>query len=549
MSTPLLSRLLAFRRHALSRACLACLCGLGTAHAAADRGDDHRYLIQRGDTLIGIGRNLLEFPRNWRVVGRHNRVADPHRLNPGTTLRIPVTLLRREAVGARVTAVAGDVTANDKKIAAGADIGGGTQIVTGAASFATIELVDGSRLVLQPESRVKVEELSRHRYSETTETRLRLERGRMESVVVKTSRARPGYSVVTPTATIGVRGTRFRVGADDQGGASQAEVTDGAVAVGNGGKSTAVPAGYGVVAGAGGRVSAPVALLPAPDLGGLPAVQERAIVRFTFPPLAGAREYRVQVGADPEMREMIADTRSTTPQAKFADLPDGHYSVRVRGIDRQGLEGRDAEAPFRVKARPEPPFALAPIGGAKLRAESAELSWSSNPDASHYQVQLADAAGFGPPLVDIERVDGTAIMPARKLSPGEYRWRARSIRADGDRGPWGDPQRFVIKPPPTDPEPPRVGEDEIAFAWPAEPGQTFLFQLARDNGFTDLVTEQRLDRPSTTMARPEGGSYFMRVRATDDDGMVGPFTRPQRIDVPPRPWPWWPLLFLLPALI
>jgi hypothetical protein len=41
----------------------------------------------------------------------------------------------------------------------------------------------------------------------------------------------------------------------------------------------------------------------------------------------------------------------------------------------------------------------------------------------------------------------------------------------------------------------------------------------------------------------------MRVRATDDDGFVGPFTRPQRIEIPPRPWPWWPLLLLLPALI
>lgn len=549
MSKPLLSRLLSFLRRTLPPSCLACLIGLGVAQAADDRGDDHGYRIRPGDTLIGIGKHLLEFPRDWRAVGRHNRVADPRRLIPGATLRIPVPLLRREAVKARVTAVSGNVTANDEKIVAGADIAGGTRVVTGAASFATIELIDGSRLVLQPDSRVRVDELARHRYAETTETRLRLERGRMESVVVKTSRARPRFSVVTPTATIGVRGTRFRVGADDQGAASQTEVTDGAVAVGDGGKSTAVPAGYGVIAEAGGKVSTPVALLSAPDLGGLPAVQERTIVRFTFPPVSGARQYRVQVGTDPEMRDVLADIRSSTPEAKFADLPDGHYNVRVRGIDPRGLEGRDADAPLRIKARPEPPFALSPIGGAKLRAESVEFSWSSHPDAHHYQLQLADAMGFGQPLVDIERVDGTTVMPARKLPPGEYRWRARSIRTDGDRGPWGDPQRFVLKPPPTDPEAPKIGDDELAFAWPGEPGQTFLFQFARDAGFADMVTEQRLDQPSTSIARPEGGSYFMRVRATDDDGFVGPFTRPQQIEVPPRPWPWWPLLLLLPAFI
>ncbi len=543
MSKPLLSRLLSFAHLSLPPLCLACLVGVGAARAA----DDHDYRILPGDTLIGIGKRLLEFPRDWRVVERYNRIADPYRLTPGASLRIPVSLLRREPVKARVTAVSGNVTANDEKIAAGADVAGGASVATGAASFATIELVDGSRLLLQPNSRIKVEDLARHRYTETTETRLRLERGRMESVVVKTPRARPHFSVVTPTATIGVRGTRFRVGADEQGATTQTEVTDGTVAVGDGGKSTAVPAGYGVIAEAGGKVSAPVALLPAPELGGLPTLQERTIVRFAFPPVAGARQYRVQVGADPDMRNVLADIVSPIPEAKFADLPDGHYNVRVRGIDARGLEGRDADAPFRIKARPEPPFALSPIGGVKLRAESAEFSWSSHPDAQHYQIQLADATGFGQPLVDIERVDGTTVMPARKLAPGEYRWRARSVRADGDRGPWGDPQRFVLKPPPADPETPTIGDDALAFTWSGEPGQTFLFQLARDAGFADMVAERRLDQPSTSIARPEGGSYFMRVRATDADGFVGPFTRPQRIEVPPRPWPGWPWLLLLPA--
>jgi hypothetical protein len=37
----------------------------------------------------------------------------------------------------------------------------------------------------------------------------------------------------------------------------------------------------------------------------------------------------------------------------------------------------------------------------------------------------------------------------------------------------------------------------------------------------------------------------MRVRATDPDGYVGPFTTAQRIEVPEAPVrPWW-LLFLL----
>lgn len=538
------------RYQVLAPLCLLCvLAGLGPARAADGHATDYVHRIQRGDTLISVGRNLLESPRKWHVVERHNRIADPHRLTPGATLRIPVALLRREAVGARVTAVTGHVTVNDAKIATGAEVAAGMRIDTGAASFATIELVDGSRLVVQPESRVKLEELTRHRYTESTETRLRLENGRMESVVVKTSRAHPRFSVIMPTATVGVRGTRFRVAAEVPGAASRAEITEGTVAVGDGGKGMAVPAGYGVIAEAGGKVSPPVALLPAPDLASLPAIQERTIARFTFPAVAGARHYRLQVGTDAEMRTILAETRSPTPEAKFADLPDGQYTLRVRGIDDHGLEGRDADASFRVKARPEPPFALSPVGGTKLRAESAELSWSSNPDAHHYQIQLADTAGFDKPLVELGHVDGTAIAPAHKLPPGDYRWRVRSVRVDGDLGPWGDPQRFVLKSPPADPDPPGIGDNEIAFAWSGEPGQTFLFQLARDAGFADLVAERQLSQPAVAITRPDGGSYFMRVRATDNDGFAGPFTRPQRVEIPPRPWPWWPLLFLLPALM
>jgi hypothetical protein len=41
----------------------------------------------------------------------------------------------------------------------------------------------------------------------------------------------------------------------------------------------------------------------------------------------------------------------------------------------------------------------------------------------------------------------------------------------------------------------------------------------------------------------------MRVRATDPDGFVGPFTSPQKFEVPMPPPPWWLLLLLLPAVL
>lgn len=60
----------------------------------------------------------------------------------------------------------------------------------------------------------------------------------------------------------------------------------------------------------------------------------------------------------------MLDGTFETPTAKWADLPDGRYLLRVRGTDRTGLEGLNADRAFVLKARPEPPFIISnPIAG------------------------------------------------------------------------------------------------------------------------------------------------------------------------------------------
>lgn len=531
------------------RATLIVGCALLSMLAIAD--DDYRHTVRRGDTLVGIANDMLKDPWRWRTLQKINQVADPYRLMPGTQLRIPVDLLRLEPAPARITATAGEVRADGSLLKIGDTVSSNAKIVTGPQSFTTIELIDGSHLVLQPDSQVRIEELSRRRHTDLTETQLRLEAGRIESTITKTAAPRPKYIIKTPTAAIGVRGTRFRVGADGATGASQTEVTDGTVAVSDG-KATpaAVTAGYGVVTETGGAISAPTELLAKPDLAGLPVLHERTIVRFVVPPLAGAQSYRFQVGTDAEMRTLLADDFARTPEAKFGHLPDGEYTLRVRGVDAKGLEGQDADFHFKLKARPEPPFASAPIRGVKLRAETVTLTWANNPDAARYHIQLANDEHFAKPVADMDGVEATQIVPAHKLAPGDYFWRARSIRADGDLGPWGDPVHFLLRPLPAKPEPPKIDDHQMTFAWPGEPGQTFQFQFARDAQFTDLVAEQQLTEATTTLARPDVGTYYMRVRATDPDGFIGPFTDTQIVEVPNPPPPWWlPLMVFLPALI
>jgi hypothetical protein len=526
---------------------LATLVLSGVLSATAVHADSEiHYAVKSGDTLLGIASDLTKRPGYWRRLQQVNQVADPHRLMPGMTLQIPVALLRTEPAIATIISMSGEVLADGRTPAIGDAIAGQTLFITGEQSFVTLELVDGSHLALQPETQVRVEELSRYRGTKIPDSQLHLERGRIESTIAKSSAPRPKYRVNTPTVAMGVRGTRFRVETDDSG--SRAEVTEGAVDVhGNKVAATVVRAGYGIVANANSILSQPVALLPKPDVSHLPYLHEQPVVRFTLPPLNGARSYRFQIGLDPEMYELLADASTVQPEVKFGHLPDGEYILRVRGIDAQGLEGLDSDFRFKLKARPNPPFPTAPPRDAKMRAASVELAWTINPDAARYHLQIASDKAFTDIAADINGIEGNTIMPARKLPPGDYFWRMRSIRADGNSGPWNDAQRFRMDALPADLPPPTLSNESLTLAWVSEPGQTFLFQLARDVEFTGMVIEQQVVDPAITIARLAPDTYYMRVRATDADGFVGPYTQPQIINVPYPSPPWWfPFLLLLP---
>jgi nucleoid-associated protein YgaU len=47
--------------------------------------------VERGDTLIGIARNILNDPGRWTEIYQLNadRISNPNLLAPGTELRLP----------------------------------------------------------------------------------------------------------------------------------------------------------------------------------------------------------------------------------------------------------------------------------------------------------------------------------------------------------------------------------------------------------------------------------------------------------------------------
>ena len=512
------------------------LAGLGGG-ARADE-DTLRYVVRKDDTLIGLGQALFENPHAWPEVQRLNRVTNPRRIPIGTVLSIPVRLLRKVPLEGRVVFAAGQTQLDGAPVEVGAIVGAGGQLVTGERSFLTVELPDGSRLTMQPRSEVRIESLHGYAGADGVQRAdLSVNQGRVETDVQAQRGPAARYRIQTPTAVIGVRGTSFRVSAD--AAVSRTEMRAGSVAV-TGAKGGRRPVrlseGYGLVAEAGKPLSAPVALLAAPDLSELPRLQERPLVRFELAPIAGAIAYRGQVAADAGFTRILAEAHSAVPEVKFDGLPDGDYFMRVRGIDPHGLEGRDAQMAFRLKARPEPPVVNAPRADSKVRAGRVDFAWTRPAGAERFRFELAGDSDFAEPLVAETDLTGTGLT--RSLETGTYVWRLGSTRADGDRGPWGDPVTLTVRPPMADVPPPAFDADHMYFAWSGDPGQRFEYQLAEDDRFDTLVASGEVGVPELSLPRPGPGAYFLRLRAIDPDGFVGAYSSAQQVIVPAQTPGW-----------
>lgn len=483
------------------------------------------YTTRAGDTLIGLERQYLSAPFGWKGIKALNRIGNPMRVPVGTPLRIPENWLRAVPHTARVVALSGDVTMDGEALALDARVPAGAVLRTGTGGFITLAMPDESRLTVQPGSQARMEKIQGFHGLSGQNTRILLEQGRVESTVAPQRGPAARYHIRTPTASLSVRGTAFRVGSN--AGLAQAEVTAGEVGMSNtsNAKTTALPAGFGVVARAGDPIPAPRPLLSAPLLEGIPAVFERVTLDIPFPPVDEAVAYRAQIARDEQFSDVLATAVFTTPRARFSTLPDGSYRLRVRAIDAQGLEGYDATRAIALRARPEPPDATDAPPGA--------LAWAPSPEASRFRLQIAQGGQFTQPILE-QDIDGLQSDPA--LAPGKYAWRIASLRSDGSSGPWSNTRTLDVRPPPG-PAGVDVYNERLRFTWTGHPEQIYDFQLARDEAFQDLLVDQRIGEAALTIIAPAPGRYRVRIRATDPDGVVTPWSGSQRLQS----------LFLLPV--
>jgi hypothetical protein len=535
-------------------AALALLLSLAAPAPLAAQDAVWRYTVRPGDNIWDLSRRYLADWRNWTVIQEVNGVAEPRRLPPGSRLDIPLRLLRLEPAPATLVGTQGTFTLlrDGRPLAAGPGdtLGIDDRLVTGADGSVVVRFADGSEVVLGSDAELVLDRLSRYRRTGMVDTRLRLERGRLETMVQPAAGSGSQFEIWTPPAISSVRGTDLRVGLDATAEQSATEVLSGSVSVAAVATARRVGAGFGTVTRQGEPPAPPRPLLAPPGVGDLPLRLERLPLRLPMPPLPGAERFRLTIANDDGFREVLADQVIEAGAAARLELPDGDYAARLRGIEPDGLEGRDTVWELTVHARPEPPTPLAPQRDGRLRDPLPQFGWSEPVDARAYRFALATDPAFTDPLVEIDTLTDPGLTLASPLPLGTYYWRIGTIDAEGRQGPWGDVVSFEVLAPPADPtiddlESER-GRLTIRLS-PLEPGQRVRFQIAADPDFAEVLAEQTVDEPVLVVPGLLPDDYWFRAQIIEADGYVAEFSTPQRITVPPARW--WPALLVPFALL
>ena len=369
-------------------------------HVTPSQADEAHWLyqIKPGDTLSLIAKRYLDSTDRWRELAQINKLQDPRKVPVGSTIKIPYAAIQQQPVSATVIAVRGVVerqaAGNPTKTALqkNDEVRAGDRIVSGKNAGATLVFVDGSSVRLMDDTALVIMLLQGQQDAKLTTVQLQLEQGRVETHVMPLKGKSTRYEIRTPTAHIGVRGTDFRVQSNRQTGLSTTEVLDGLVQASNQFGAEKIRKDFGTLIVADQPPLPPIALLNAPKTATRIELDGQSSVQVNWDVLSGASQYRAQLAADKNFDDVIADSLTSATTADFGNLPPSTYYLRIRAIDSQGLEGKNALAALIVKTQPRAavPTLLAPT----LRGYSLTFQWSEAILGLGIRLQLASDAQF-----------------------------------------------------------------------------------------------------------------------------------------------------------
>ncbi|MFK5894705.1 MAG: FecR domain-containing protein [Pseudomonadota bacterium] len=508
------------------------------------------YTFKKGDTVWDFSRNSLNDWQHWDDIVKLNKITQDQTIQPGTQIAIPIKWLKQRVAKIRVRKVNGQVSvqlANSKRslvIKSGMRIGLGDTIKTGKNSTVQLifedktllTLLEQSDLVFVTATMIGGESLN------SSNIKARITKGRVNIHANPNKQVDNRFEILTNAGNSAVRGTQFRINASQI--STHTEVLSGKVHVSNQQGYIDLPTGFGTLTRVGKKPLPPIVLLEPPNIEHLPRkiryLPSSIQLHDSNPKIAS---YRVQILKKLEPEIIVMDQTSKNSVFFSQLLADGEYIVRVRAIDKLGLEGKTAEYVMHLDVRPEAPFQQQPIDSHIQGAGEIEFKWSKPENISQYLLEISNEKNFQ--ASSVQKYNLTDNDYSRQIEiPGNYYWRVSSIDKSGKMGPPSTPSTVLIVPKPKQPELQKVAIDEqqLILKWrDAGANMHYVIQFSSDSKFTTLLNEQTVNQPQFTLERPEGGTFYFRAKTISSDNIESHYSPVQKVDVPSLSY--WPAIF------
>lgn len=346
--------------------------GTAAAREAARSGpvELEDYVVQSGDTCVGIALRHYGDRRRIADIHAHNELGpSPHRLKPGSILRLPKPAVAR-APDARITFVRNRVEAfkpEPKPAEVNETLFRGHKVGTKEQASTELLFADTTRVQLGEQTLIVVlggsgSQAKTQSAAETTLLTGAL-RARLNELAGAPS---PKPAVVRTDAaevTLGPGESQVQVDAKK---ATRLAVYRGKSSVRAKRKTVEVVEGFGNKTELGQEPGQPKPLPPAPTWVSAPpaelAVPETGTLTATYGPGPGsgpaAALWHVQIARDESFNDLVLDARvpATITRLEAKELTPAAYLVRVSAIDGDGFEGPfGAVAATKVVLAPPPP--------------------------------------------------------------------------------------------------------------------------------------------------------------------------------------------------
>lgn len=497
-------------------ALLLLLCSAGAA--LAQEGEWH-YTVRDNESLQEIADRLLAPTRTTDQLRRHNSLSST-RLEAGDRIQIPIHWLDQQPRPAKVLSVTNEATVRphlERRFApmtADTTLNVGDTVRTADGGRVVIELADGTRIQLGPDSRLTFDRLTQYGRTGMADTRLRLERGRIRTRVQPVENGDSRFEVETPSAVAAVRGTQFDLSTDNEG--TRLAVTEGQVWFGDGNDTQMIPTGYGATRSATGEQQVRP-LSEAPTLEAAATEVTELPLSLAWEAQSPAQRYEVDLFAK-TTNEWLLSEQIRSERISLQQLNNGEYRLELAAIDAQGMRSKPETLEFSIDLNARAARLLSPNEGERIQKDEAQFSWAFEGNNEQARVEIARDRDFNDIVARSNWSDSDSARISHTLEPGDYYWRVET-RAGGTSQAHSDVVPFTLTGTLNQTRVISVNqiEEYVRVFWQqVENSDHYELQLARDASFEEVVSERIATGANAELDLEPGEPYYVRIRGQAD---------------------------------